>query len=61
MKLVCKNAHVTVTWDGDKTMEVIITNNRGDVLFVQTQGTGGSMTNIHNERDWDSDVDAKEI
>jgi hypothetical protein len=61
MKLVCKNAHVTITWDGNKTMEVIITNSHGDVLFVQTQGTGGSMTNIHDEREWDEDKYAKEI
>lgn len=52
MNLECKNAQVTLYWDGQKMMELIIKNQRGDILLVQTQGNGGAMTNIHNESEW---------
>ena len=60
MNLECKNAQVTMYWDGNKMMELIIRNQHGDILFVQTQSAGGSMTNIHNEEKW-GDENAKEI
>jgi hypothetical protein len=53
MRLECKNAQVTLTWDNKKTMEIIVRNQNGDVLLVQTQGEGGSMTNIHDHSHWD--------
>lgn len=59
MNLECKNAQVSLYWDGDKTMDLVIRNQRGDILFVQTQGKGVSTTNIHNENGWKDD--AKEI
>jgi hypothetical protein len=52
MNLECKNAQVTLYWDNQKMMELIIKNQRGDILLVQTQGNGGVMTNIHNESEW---------
>lgn len=58
MRLECKNAQVNLSWDGDKMMELIVKNQKGDILFVQTQGKGGSMTNIH-DKGWNDD--AKEI
>ena len=59
MNLECKNARVNLSWDGDKMMELIIRNQSGDILLVQTQGKGGSMTNIHDKNGWNND--AKEI
>lgn len=59
MNLECKNAQVTLYWDGDKTMDLVIRNQSGDILFVQTQCKGSVMTNIHNENGWAND--AKEI
>lgn len=59
MDLECKNAQVNLYWDGNKMMEIIIRNQNGNILFVQTQGTGGSMTNIHDKNGWDNN--AKEI
>jgi len=32
MRLECKNAQVTLYWDGYKMMELIIKNQRGDIL-----------------------------
>ena len=59
MNLECKNAQVNLSWDGDKMMDLVIRNQKGDILLVQTQGKGGSTTNIHHEGEWN--YDAKEI
>lgn len=62
MNFECKNAQVTIYWDGKKMMELIIKNQHGDLLLVQTQGNGGSMTNIHSENKWsDDEYASKEI
>jgi len=53
MRLECKNAQVTFCWDGQKMMELIIKNQRGDILLVQTQGEKGSVVNIHEQNHWD--------
>ena len=60
MNLECKNAQVNMYWDDDKMLELVIRNQHGDILLVQTQGTKGTMTNIHNESEW-SDKNAKEF
>ena len=60
MNLECKNAQVNMYWDDDKMLELVIRNQHGDILLVQTQGAKGIMTNIHNESEW-GDKNAKEI
>lgn len=56
MRLECKNAQVTLYWDGHKMMELIIKNQRGDILLVQTQGEKGSVVNIHEQSQWDEAI-----
>ena len=56
MRLECKNAQVTLYWDGYKMMELIIKNQRGDILLVQTQGEKGSVVNIHEQTQWDEAI-----
>jgi hypothetical protein len=60
MNLECKNAQVTMYWDGSKMMELIIKNQSGDILLVQIQGNGAVATNIHNEGKW-GDENAGEV
>jgi hypothetical protein len=53
MRLEHTHAKVLVTWDGQKMMEIVIMSPEGNILLVQTQGTGSCSTNIHQNDGWE--------
>ncbi len=58
MRLESKNAEVTIVWDKEKQVEIIIKSKNGDILFMQMQSPEVTTSTIFQRAGWDEVVGA---
>jgi hypothetical protein len=58
MRLESKNAEVTIVWDKEKQVEIIIKAKNGDILFMQMQSPEVTSSTIFQHASWDEVVGA---